>query len=101
VAYLVDGNVVDIVTLCVGTVAVFVRPVRRGWKGLKPAFTRRACVVDFLNGATLVPFLLLIGSVISSELLQEALKAKLSMGLAGGVGVFFILGELLSGDSAA
>jgi hypothetical protein len=55
-------------------------------------------VIDFLNGATLVPFLLLVGSVMSSELLQEALKAKLSIGLAGAVGVLFIAGELLASE---
>jgi hypothetical protein len=98
VAFLVDGSFVDITTLCVGAAAIFIRPIKRWRKNARPAFARRECVIDFLNGATLVPFLLLVGSVLSSELLQEALKAKLSIGLAGAVGVFFIAGELLAGE---
>jgi hypothetical protein len=37
----------------------------------------------------------MIGSVFSSQLMQELMtSAKLSLGLAGGIGIFFILGEL-------
>ena len=35
---------------------------------------------------------------VSSELLHEVMKSKLSMALAGCVGVVFIVGELLSSD---
>ena len=94
----IDGSAIEIATICVGIVAVFVRPARRRVRKKLPLFATRECVIDFLNGAALVPFLLLAGSMFSSELLQEVLKAKFSMGLAGGVGSLFILGEIFSSE---
>lgn len=96
--FALDGGTVDIATLIVGLICILVRPAKRFLRKKVPLFTRRDAVVDFLNGATIVPFFLLVGSACSNELLSEALKAKLSMGLAGVIGTIFILGELLSSD---
>jgi len=97
VAIKIDGSVADIVTLAVATICIFVRPVKRKWIGALPCFTLRDCIVDCLNGSTLVPFALLIASVMSSEILEEALKAnKISMALAGIIGILFIIRELIA-----
>ena len=63
---------------------------------LKPYFTREYAILDLLNGVTIVPFVLMIGSVFSTKLTQELMtSAKITLGIAGGVGLIFVLGELL------
>ncbi|NWB83334.1 hypothetical protein [Pseudomonas gingeri] len=54
------------------------------------------CVVAFLNGATLVPFVVLATSAFSPGLLELALTTKGAMALAGGVGIFSVLGEVIA-----
>ena len=54
------------------------------------------CVISFLNGATIVPFLALAVSPFSAGLLNVAMAAKGSMALAGCVGIFFVLGETIA-----
>ncbi|NWA29035.1 hypothetical protein HX870_00530 [Pseudomonas gingeri] len=54
------------------------------------------CVVAFLNGATLVPFVVLVTSAFSPDLLELALTTKGAMALAGGVGIFSVLGEVIA-----
>lgn len=91
-----DGNLVDIATVCVGAVSAFVHPVKR-WLvvGKPPYFTTVNAVMDMLNGAMVVPFLLMVGSVFSSELLKALLDAtKITVALGGCIGLMFVLGEL-------
>jgi hypothetical protein len=91
-----DGSVVDMTTIGVGLAAMFLRPLRRKLNKHPNCFSMRDCVVDFLNGSTIVPFLLLVMSVMSTRLLHEALQTnKLSMGIAGVIGFIFIARELL------
>jgi hypothetical protein len=78
------GNAVDMFSVTVAGVAVLIRPVRRLINGAKPrdCFDVRSAGIDLLNGAALVPFLFLIGSVFSIELMKEALQTnKVFMGI--------------------
>jgi hypothetical protein len=58
-----------------------------------------ACVVDLLNGSIVVPFCLMLGSPFA-PLFPSTVIAYLKSGsssmaaLAGGIGLFFVLGEL-------
>lgn len=93
----IDGSVADIGTIVCGLAAMLVKPIKRRWQGRKPCFTQRDLIVDFLNGATVPAFLLLVGSVVSSKILEEALKtAKTSMALAGVMGLIFIIREIIT-----
>ena len=48
-----------------------------------------------LNGVMLVPFLMMVGSVFSSDLLKELLSsAKITLAIGGLAGLIFVLGEL-------
>lgn len=77
---------------------MLVKPLKRWIKKRQPYFESRSLSVDFLNGATVPTFMLLIGSVVSSKILDETIKsAKLSLGLAGFLGLVFILREILTG----
>jgi hypothetical protein len=89
-----DGNLIEIATVLFGAVCVFIRPARRYFRGAKRRFVRRDCIIDFLNGATLIPFLLLIGSVFSTSIFNEVIHSKMSISLAGSLGIIFIIGEL-------
>lgn len=98
----IDGNVAEIGAVVCGLVAMLVKPVMRRWAGRKPCFTQRDLLVDFLNGATTPAFLLLVGSVVSSKILEEALNtAKTSMALAGVMGLIFIVREIITDVQAA
>lgn len=97
VQFALDGSAVDIWTVAVAITAIFIRPIRRRFSRITPCFNLTNCVSDFLNGATLVPFALLVGAVMSNAILAEALKTnKIFMALAGAIGMLYIVGELLS-----
>lgn len=94
----IDGNAADIGTIAFGLLAMAVKPVKRLFLKRRPCFTQRDLAVDFLNGATVPAFFLLVGSVVSSKILEEALKsARTSMALAGVIGLIFIVREIIVG----
>jgi len=96
-AFKFDGNVVDVMTIAVGIIVIFLRPIKRAFAGKQTCFTRRDCVADFLNGIAIVPFFVLVGSLASKGLMEEALKNnKVALAAGGVIGLFFVIGELLS-----
>ena len=64
-------------------------------RGVRPATTRRKIINDFLNGSVIYPFALLIWSVPNSQTFEYLKASRISLGLAGFVGITFVLGELL------
>ena len=91
-----DGNLVDIFAIVFGGVCVFIRPVKRYLNNKKPFFSRNNCIFDFLNGTTLIAFGFLIATVFSNHFLFLVLQAKLSIAVAGVVGIIFLLGEFFN-----
>jgi hypothetical protein len=96
-----DGSVVDVASIVAAAAAPFVKPVRimiRNRRGIPtPPFrhTRGTIIVDVLNGASLVPFVLLIGCVGSTDLLKTALEtSRVFMGIGGMIGVVFVAAEI-------
>src|SRR3954447_15920509 len=86
----IDRGWVDICPIGADVVAPLVNPIRvayQKWRGedvQKFAFDRNQIVIDALNGASLVPFLLLIGCVLSTDLLKAALEtSRVFMGIGG------------------
>ena len=91
----IDGNTVDMVTIAVGVVTALISPLSRYIGKQKPYFVRETATVDMLNGVMLVPFLMMVGSVFSSDLLKELLSsAKITLAIGGLAGLIFVLGEL-------
>src|SRR4051794_39523094 len=98
---IIDGSVVDMCSIGSAIIAPFVKPARmtyHKWRGEEVApfaFDRNQIVVDVLNGASLIPFLLLIGCVLSTDLLKAALEtSRVFMGIGGLIGVIFVVAEL-------
>lgn len=94
-----NGNPIDMATLTVAFASCLVRPIRRKLDSTYtgPCFTRDDAIIDFLNGTVLVPFLVLIGTAFSKEMLAMALETtKLFFAIAGGVGFIYIFREFLS-----
>lgn len=58
--------------------------------------TTHCCVAALFNGSSVVPFLLMIGGIFVPSWLELAVTSRLSMATAGGVGLFFVLGEVFS-----
>lgn len=95
----IDGGIADMATIAVGVLVTFFRPTRRLVNGKRPLTTRQEAVTDFLNGATLVPFVLLIGAVFSSSLLKALVESsKPTLAVGGVVGLIFVIGELFAKD---
>jgi hypothetical protein len=91
----IDGNVVDMTTIVVGGLSSLITPFRRWWVGQKPCFVRERAIVDMLNGVMLVPFVMMIGSVFSSDLMKELIaSAKITVAIGGAAGLIFVIGEL-------
>lgn len=91
----IDGNAIDMATVLAGVISICVRPVRCAIKKTT-AWKREKVVVDFLNGASIVPFAVMLGSTFWTSLLEEVMKSKISLGLAGAVGFLFIAAEILN-----
>jgi hypothetical protein len=86
---------VDGLTILVGLAAIPFRMWLRVRNG-KPMWSAGKATVDFLNGATIVPFTLLLISAFYQPAFNALVQTSmLSVGLAGGVGLLFISGELL------
>ena len=95
-----DGNIVDLLSLAAGALCMFIRPLKLFFlkNQSKPLFNRRNCIFDFLNGTTLIAFSLLVATAFSNRFLYLALQSKLSIAIAGAVGLIFVCGEFF-GDS--
>ncbi len=84
-----DGNAIDMATMTIGALSIFIRPCRSGWD-------RQKAVTDFLNGAAIIPFAIMVGTTFWTSLIDEVMKSKISLGLAGFVGLLFVIAEVLN-----
>jgi hypothetical protein len=91
----VDGSIVEILTWAVAVVCVPIKAIARQRAKQRPYWSRRACIVDFLHGATVVPFLVLAISPLSHGMMDTMIKeSRHVLMIAGGVGLLFVFGEL-------
>jgi hypothetical protein len=74
---------------------VFVRYMR----GIHPAVTRRRLMNDLLNASVIYPFLLLVSAVANPNVFNYLKDSRLVVSLAGGVGLIFVVGELIASAS--
>jgi hypothetical protein len=92
-----DGNWIDMLTVSSGLIAISIKPALRNFSNIKPFWMHRDALNDFLSGASIIPFILLLAAPFSSWILKELLLAsKVSLGLAGGIGVLHVMKELFS-----
>jgi hypothetical protein len=92
-----DGNWIDMLTISSGLIALLVKPALRNFSNIRPCWMHKDTLNDFLSGASIVPFALLLAAPFSSWILKELLSAsKVSLGLAGGIGVLHVMKELFS-----
>lgn len=93
------AGLVDAATIACGLLIVVVKILLR-WRFVKGlAVSVPACGIDFLNGSVVVPFCLMLGSPFA-PMFSPTVVIYLKSGspamtaLAGGIGLFFVLGEL-------
>jgi hypothetical protein len=86
-------GLVDAITVAVGLLIVAGKFWWR-WSNRRRS-TFALCVADLLNGAVVTPFLLMVGAVFSTTLLDYLrTTSPLMISLAGAIGLFFVLSEL-------
>jgi hypothetical protein len=90
---------IDSVTIIVALVAMILLACVRRWHGISPVFTRRRIINDFLHAGVIYPFVLLVVSVPDSGVFEYLKGSRLVVGLAGVVGVIFVVGELIASSS--
>jgi uncharacterized membrane protein (DUF373 family) len=86
---------VDSVTIAIAIVAAALVAFVRYMRGIRPAVTRRRVINDFLNASVIYPFMLLVFSVASTHVFNYLKDSRIALGLAGGVGIIFVVGELI------
>ena len=92
---MIDGNWVDISTILFGFLGMVVKPLLKWRCGISPAWAHRDAINDFLNGAVIFPFLLLLISVVSSQAMDALVKhSKISLALAGFIGFLYVAKEI-------
>lgn len=89
-----DLTAVDAVTIAVAFGVALCAPIVRRARGIRPAISGTQVTIDFLNGSVVFPFMLLIWSAFDGSVLGKLGDARISVALAGSVGLFFIIGEL-------
>lgn len=90
-----DGSWIDIASIVLALLASAIRPVRHKIRHGQFVVTYRDGVTDVLSGASILPFLLMIGAVFSSDVLKQALNTnKLYMAIGGIIGLFAVVAEL-------
>src|SRR2546423_774255 len=90
----------DFATLLIAAaVSLIVAPGIRYARGSRPYWTSTWCIRDFLNASAILPFFLLFLSVGSSAIFDHLKASRLSLGLAGVVGLIFVFGEIYSSTS--
>jgi hypothetical protein len=89
----------DWITLSIAALAMLLVAIVRWWRGIQPYMTRRRAINDFLHASALFPFALLFLSSMSSTVFGYVQSSTLSLGLAGGVGLIFVIGELIASGS--
>jgi hypothetical protein len=88
----IDG-LVDALTIGVGLAVVFVKVGIRWRLGSPQTFSMS--VIDFLNGTVITPFFLMLGAVFWQPFLDYLrTTSPVSIAIAGGIGLFFVLAEL-------
>ena len=91
----IDGNIVDIATIVVGGLSSAIRPLKRVYCKSKPYFSREKGINDMLNGVMLIPFSMMVGSIFSSQLMDQLMSStKITVAIAGLAGLIFVIGEI-------
>lgn len=87
----------EAVAFLVALLCALIRLAQNLWH--KSKTTSKDLVFSVLNGASIIPFCLLVAGLFSQSMLDMAISSKLSMALAGLVGLLFVLGEVISPES--
>lgn len=85
------------ITFLVALCCAVVRFLQNCWHRSKTK--SQDLVFSVLNGASIFPFCLMMGGLFSETLLGLAVASKLSMAIAGFVGLLFVMGEVISPES--
>ena len=84
---------VDAATVAVGIIVTLGKAAWRTRAGMTPTFS--VITTDFLNATVITPFMLMIGAVFSTGILQYLRTASpVSTAIAGAIGLLFVLSEL-------
>lgn len=86
---------VDSVTILLAIITAAITALVRWKRDVKPAVTRRRLINDFLNASVVYPFFLLVVSVPDSDVFNYLKESRIALGLAGCVGIIFVVGELI------
>ena len=93
----IDGNWIDMLTISCGILGIFVKPSLTRYNHKTPVWQHKEAVNDFLNAASIAPFALLIDATFSSWIFTElTISSKATLGLAGGIGVLYVIKEIFS-----
>lgn len=88
---------VDLVALVLALGVLCARLIWRAKLKLAPVFEIKSAVTDYLAASTVVPFLLMLASPIEKRFFDMLLASSASaIWIAGGVGLLFVLRELLT-----
>ena len=87
---------VDAITMGIAILAAIITSGIRWFRNIQPILTRRRVTTDVLNGSVIYPFSLLVVSVANTSVFTYLKDSRISLALAGCVGIVFIAGELIS-----
>lgn len=87
---------IDRWTLGVALGLVLLKIGLRRYLKITPCMSRNLCGSDLLNGVVIVPFATMVGSVFSAEIMNYSHNGTLMNGIAGGIGLIFVAGEIFS-----
>ena len=83
----------------IAILATVLTSVARWLRAVNPIISRRRITNDLLNGSVIYPFVLLVVSVGNTNVFNYLKDSRVSLALAGLVGIIFVIGELVASVS--
>jgi hypothetical protein len=88
-------GLIDSLTVGLALGIVAAKVITRWKRSKTPIASVGLCGVDFLHGSVVLPFVMMVGAVFNHTVYEYLKSASPgTTALAGGIGLFFVIGEL-------
>jgi hypothetical protein len=93
--FALDGNIVDMAAATGGVVVPLVKALKTWWCNSIEHLSKDKIIVDVFNGVMIAPFVMMILSVFSNDMMKLLMESsKLTIAIGGFAGLIFVSAEL-------
>jgi len=94
--FALDGNMVDMAAATGGVVVPLIKSAKTYWCKSFTHLSKDKIIVDVFNGVMIAPFVMMILSVFSNDMMKMLMESsKLTIAIGGFAGLIFVSSELM------